>query len=75
MHIYEISKIVVMNLLARKEWRHRCRERTCGHSRERRGWGGWKRSIDIYTASCVKQIAGGKLLYDTGTPAWCPVMT
>lgn len=57
------TKMVVMNLLARKEWRHRC-----GHSRERRGWDEWKRSIDIYTVSCVKQIAGGKLLYNTGTP-------
>ena len=32
-------------------------------------------SIDTYTRSCVKQIAGEKLLYNTGSPAWCSVMT
>ena len=26
-------------------------------------------SIDIYTLPCVKQIAGEKLLYNTGSPA------
>ena len=31
-------------------------------------------SIDIYTLSCVKQIAGEKL-YLTESPAWCSVMT
>ena len=32
-------------------------------------------SIDMYTLSCVKQIASGKLLYSTGSSAWCSVMT
>ena len=32
-------------------------------------------SIDIYTLPCVKQIATGKLLYHTGSPGWCSVMT
>ena len=31
--------------------------------------------IDIYKLSCIKEIAGGKLLNNTGTPAWCSVMT
>ena len=31
--------------------------------------------IDIYKLSCVKETVGGKLLYNTGTPAWCSVMT
>ena len=30
----------------------------------------WENSIDIYTRSCVKQIASEKLLYDTGSPVW-----
>ena len=39
MHIYmESIKIVPMNLPPWKEWRHICREWTCGHSGERRGW-------------------------------------
>ena len=32
-------------------------------------------SINIYTLSCVKQTAGEKLLYDTGSPAQCSMMT
>ena len=31
-------------------------------------------SIDMYTPSGVKQIAGGKLLNNTGGPAWSSVM-
>ena len=31
--------------------------------------------IDIYTLSCIKQIANGKLLYSTGSSARCSVMT
>ena len=34
-----------------------------------------KSSIDIYTLPYVKQIASGKLLYNTGSPAWCSVTT
>ena len=30
--------MVLMNLFAGKDWRCRCREWTCGHSRGRRGW-------------------------------------
>ena len=32
-------------------------------------------SIDRYILPCVKQTASGKLLYGTGSPAWCSVMT
>ena len=32
-------------------------------------------SINIYTLLCVKQMAGEKLLYNTGSPAWHSVMT
>ena len=28
-------------------------------------------SIDVDTPLRVKQIASGKLLYNTGSPAWC----
>ena len=31
MHIYEIYKILLMNLFVRQEWRHRLREWTCGY--------------------------------------------
>ena len=31
--------------------------------------------VDIYKLSYVKETAGGKLLYNTGTPAWHSVMT
>ena len=32
-------------------------------------------STDIYTLPCVKQTAGEKLLYETGSPAWPSLMT
>ena len=35
----------------------------------------WESSADIYTRPCVQQIAGGKLLYSTGSSAQCSVMT
>ena len=34
-----------------------------------------KRNIDVCTPSCVKWIAGEKLLYNTGSPAWHSAMT
>ena len=34
----------------------------------------WESSTDIYTLSCVKQRAGGKLLHRTGSSAWHSVM-
>ena len=33
----------------------------------------WESSIGKYTFPCVKQIASGKLLYHTGSSAWCSV--
>ena len=37
-NIYGIQKMVLMNLFAGKEWRHRYREKTYGHSEERKEW-------------------------------------
>ena len=36
-------KMVLMNLLAGQQWRCRCKQKTCGHNGERRGWEEWKR--------------------------------
>ena len=30
-----------------------------------------KGSTDIYTLSCAKQTASGKLMYNTQSSAWC----
>ena len=38
-------------------------------------WRGLAFPSPIYTLLCVRQIAGEKLLYNTGSPAWCSVMT
>ena len=35
----------------------------------------WKSSTDVYTLLSVKQITNGKLLYNTGSPAWYSVTT
>ena len=40
---------------------------------EREGEGGtnWERSTDLHTLPCVKPIASGKLLDNTGSSTWC----
>ena len=35
----------------------------------------WEIGIDISTLPCIKQMAGGKLLYSIRSLAWCSVMT
>ena len=42
---------------------------------EGEGGTNWEMKIDIYTLSCVKLIASGKLLYSTRSSAQCSVMT
>ena len=79
-------KTVLMNLFAGKEWRCRCREQTCGNSGGRRGQDELRKQhacarahthphTRARTVSCAKQIATGKLLYNTGSPAWGSVTT
>ena len=74
-HIWNLEKIVLMNLFA---GRNGDVHKENGHmdtvGKERVGWI-WESSINIYILSCVKQIAGGKLLYNTESSAWCSVMT
>ena len=71
----ESRKMVLMNLFAGKEWRHKCREWTSGHSGRRRELTNGESRINIYTLSGIKQIAGENLLCNTGSPAWHFVMT
>ena len=37
-YIWNLEKMVPMNLFAGKEQRHRYRGKTCGHNGGRRGW-------------------------------------
>ena len=53
-YIWNLEKVVLMNLFAGKEWRRRYREQTCGHSGQRREWEDGESSINIYTLLCVK---------------------
>ena len=48
--------------------------RLVGIARKGEGRTNWESSIDIYTQSCVKQIASAKLLNNTRSPVWCSVM-
>ena len=41
----------------------------------RKPLGEWRSSINIYTLSGVRWIAGEKLPSSTGSPVWPPVMT
>ena len=65
--------MMLKNLFAGQEWRHRHRERTFGH-----GVGGTARVgriESIFTLPRVKQIVSGKLLNSTGSSALRSVMT
>ena len=35
----------------------------------------WESSLDIYILPCVKQITSKKLIHNTGSSAWCSVIT
>ena len=50
----ESRKVVLMNLFAGKEWRHRLREQTYGHSGEGENGMNGGSIIDIYTFSSVQ---------------------
>ena len=67
--------MALLNLFAGKEWRHRCREWTCGHSRDRECERNGESGINMYTLSGVRWIAAEKLLCSTGSPVWCSMMT
>ena len=58
--------MVQMNLFAEQEERCRHREWVCGHGVKEDGTN-CESSIDMYTLPCLKQIAGGKLLFSTGS--------
>ena len=72
-HIYmESRKIVLKNLCAGQGQRDRHREQTCGHSWGRRGWDELR---ETFTLPYIKQIASGKLLYNTRSSTQCSVTT
>ena len=68
--------MILMKLFARKEWRCRCREWTCGCS-----GGGKGGQIEKAASACicilsgVRWIASEKLLCSAGSPFGCSVMT
>ena len=67
----ESSRIVLMNLFAGQEWRHRCGEWTWEQIRGRRRWGEWREQHrHIYAAVC-KPDAREKLLF-TEEPSLVP---
>ena len=50
--------MVLMNLLAGQQWRHRNREQTCGHSGARRGWDELRIAGKIHIAICKTDRLG-----------------
>ena len=50
----ESRKMVLMNLFAGQQWRHRHREQTCGNSRGRRGGTNGKSGMETYALPYVK---------------------
>ena len=55
--------------------RHRHKEQTCGRRVESGDGMNWEVRIDIYALVRGKWLAGGTLLYGTGSSAQCSVMT
>ena len=74
MHI-ESSKMVLMDLFAGQQGRHRHREQTCGHSGGRRGWHGLREQYrNIYITIC-KTDRKWDMLCDTGSSTHFSVTT
>ena len=69
--------MVLMNLFAEKEWTCRCREWSglVGTMKEGKSGKNGESGISLYTLSCVRWMAGEKLLCSTGCPVWCSGMT
>ena len=64
-----------MNLFAGKEWRLDVENGAVDTEREGESGTNGKSSINVYTLSCIKQIACEKLVYNTRSPAWPSMMT
>ena len=60
--------MILMNLFAGQQWRHRHTERTYGQGQVEEGDSEMnrERSMEAYTLPYVKKIANGNLLYDSG---------
>ena len=56
--------MVLMNLFAGQQWRHRHREQNYGHGGGAAGGTNRESSLEIYTLRYIKWIASGNLLYD-----------
>ena len=74
----------IFKLKKQSAWWTYLQGRNRGADRENRpvdtvgeGEGGknWKSSIETYILLYVKQIASGKMLYNTGSSTWCSVTT
>lgn len=61
-HIYEIYKNGSDELTCKEGMETQMKRTDLWPQVGRGGWDEWKRSIDIYTVSCVKQIAIGEVL-------------
>ena len=61
--------MILMYILAGKEWRRSYREQACGHIGRGDSGTNVGSIIGIYTPPRVKWVAGEKLLYNTASPA------
>ena len=55
-------------IFAKQEYTHRGRAQ-CMDTKEEREGENWESCTDTYKLPCVKQVATGKLLFNTGNPA------
>ena len=67
--------MILMKLFSGKEWRHKCREWTCGHNGEGDGGTNGESSSNRRKLLGERWTAGEKLLCTTGNPGLCSVMT
>ena len=65
--------MVLMNLFAGQQWRHRHREHTCGHGGGAEAGTNRENSLETYILQYIKWIASGNLLYDarSSNPILC----
>ena len=75
MHIYGIQKNSTDEPVYRKEMEMQMQRIDWSSQLGKEGQDKLRKQTDVYILSCVKQITSGKLIYNTGSPAWCCVTT
>ena len=73
--MWNLKKMVQMNLFANQKQSHRCRKQLSHYQGKGGGVVNWETEIDRYTLLYIKQVTSEDLVYSTGNSTQYLVMT